>query len=172
MKAGLFYLAPGAGYILGTFGGGRWADYTVRKWIKIRGERIPEDRLRSTLAFIGIVIPGSMLVYGWSVQQEAGGIALPVVAMFVQGVAQLFCFPSINVYCIEVLPSRSADTVACNYMVRYWFAALGTAVVLPAIDGIGVGWFSTISAGFCLVATGLLYLTILRGKRWRDRFQV
>ena len=97
---------------------------------------------------------------------------MPVIAMFVQGVAQLFCFPSLNVYCIEVLPSRSADTVACNYMVRYFFAALGTAVVLPAIDEIGVGWFSTISAGFCLVATGLLYLNILCGKAWREKFNV
>ena len=28
----LFYLAPGAGYITGTFMGGRWADYTTKKY--------------------------------------------------------------------------------------------------------------------------------------------
>lgn len=128
-----------------------------------------EDRLRSTLPFIGIVIPGCMLVYGWSVEKEVGGIALPVIVMFLQGVAQLFCFPSLNVYCIEVLPKRSADTVAGNYMTRYFFAAAGTAVVLPAIESIGVGWFSTVSACFLIVVTGMLYATIVNGKQWRER---
>ena len=43
---------------------------------------------------MGLVIPGCMLIYGWSVEKEFGGIALPVICMFLQGVAQLFCFPS------------------------------------------------------------------------------
>jgi len=169
-KSGLFYLAPGAGYVLGTLVGGRYADHTVKKWIRKRGERVPEDRLRRPLVFMGVIIPGCMLVYGWSVQQEVGGIALPVAAMFLQGVAQLFCFPALNVYCIEVLPERSADSVAGNYMLRYFVGAAGSAVVLPAIESIGVGWFSTISAAICVVITALLYLIVLYGKGWRERF--
>jgi MFS family permease len=31
IQAGLFYLAPGCGYLAGTFVGGCWADYTVKK---------------------------------------------------------------------------------------------------------------------------------------------
>ncbi|KIV99076.1 uncharacterized protein PV09_09183 [Verruconis gallopava] len=50
LQSGLFYIAPGCGYLLGTFFGGRWADYTVRKYIKKRGERVAEDRLRSQCA--------------------------------------------------------------------------------------------------------------------------
>jgi MFS family permease len=119
---------------------------------------------------MGIIIPGCMLVYGWSVQQEVGGIALPVAAMFLQGVAQLFCFPALNVYAIEVLPERSADSVAGNYMFRYFLGAAGSALVLPAIEAIGVGWFSTLSAAMLVVATGLVYLTVLYGKSWRERF--
>lgn len=64
LLSGLFYLAPGFGYVFGTFFGGHWADYTVKRWIKKRGTRVPEDRLRSTLPFMGAIIPGSMLVYG------------------------------------------------------------------------------------------------------------
>lgn len=111
LQSGLFYLAPGAGYLVGTLVGGRWADRTVKKYIKIRGERVSEDRLRSCLPFIGIVIPACMLIYGWSVEKRVGGIALPVIMMFLQGVAQLFCFPSLNTYCLDVMQDRSAEVV-------------------------------------------------------------
>lgn len=111
LQSGLFYIAPGCGYLLGTFFGGRWADHTVKKYIRIRGERVSEDRLRSCLAFIGGVIPASMLIYGWSVEKRVGGVALPVVMMFVQGVAQLFCFPSLNTYCLDVMQQRSSEVV-------------------------------------------------------------
>ena len=94
IQSGLFYIAPGCGYFFGTFFGGRWADRTVKRWIKKRnGERVPEDRLRSCLPFLGGVIPGCILIYGWSIEKEVGGVPLPVIVMFLQGVAQLFCFP-------------------------------------------------------------------------------
>jgi hypothetical protein len=72
--------------------------------------------------------------------------------MFLQGVGQLLCFPSLNTYCLDVIPDQGAEVIAGNYMARYLFAALGTAVVLPAVEAIGVGWFSTISAGFMVAA--------------------
>jgi predicted MFS family arabinose efflux permease len=168
LQAGLFYLAPGGGYLLGTFFGGRWADYTVKKWILKRGKRIPEDRLRSLVPFMGFVIPACMLVYGWCIEKAKGGIALPVIVMFLQGFAQLFCFPSLNVYCLEFNPSRATEIVAGNFCLRYLFGALGTALVLPAIEKIGVGWFSTISSISLVVATGVIYLNALYGQRWRE----
>jgi hypothetical protein len=60
------------------------------------------------------------------------------------------------------------SNVAGNYMVRYMFAAAGTAVCLPAVRKIGVGWFSTISAVFLVVATLATYVTTLKGKDWRE----
>ncbi|CAM1501088.1 Fc.00g102500.m01.CDS01 [Cosmosporella sp. VM-42] len=165
----LFYLAPGCGYLLGTFMGGHWADYTVKRWIKKRGVRVPEDRLRSALPFMGVVIPGSLLVYGWSVEKAVGGIPLPVIAMFVQGVAQLFCFPSLNTYCLDVMQGHGADVAAANFSVRYLSGCVGTAVVLPAIQSIGVGWFSTITAGFIWVSTLGIMASIQWGKSWRDK---
>lgn len=154
--------------LLGTFFGGRWADHTVRKWIRIRGERIPEDRLRSSIIAMGIVIPACILIYGWSIEKEVGGIPLPVIVMFLQGVAQLFCFPSLNTYCLDVMQGQSGEVVAGNYMVRYLFGAFGTAVVLPAVEKIGVGWFSTISALFLVISTIAVHIITLHGKSWRE----
>lgn len=54
-------------------------------------------------------------------------------------------------------------------MVRYFFAALGTAVVLPAVERIGVGWFSSISAVFLVAITVAVHITTLYGKGWRER---
>ena len=58
--------------------------------------------------------------------------------------------------------------IAGNYAVRYLFACLGTAVVLPAVESIGVGWFSTISTLFLLAGAAGVALTIRYGERWRD----
>lgn len=165
----LFYLAPGCGYLLGTFIGGRWADYTVKRWIgKRNGVRVPEDRLRSAMPFMAILMPGCILVYGWSVDRAVGGIPLPVIALFIQGIGQLLCFPSLNTYCLDVMPGHGAEVTAANYFVRYLAGCLGTGVVLPAIEGIGVGWFSTISALFLFVSSLGVLATIKWGKGWRE----
>ena len=169
IQSGLFYIAPGIGYLIGSFFGGRWADRVVKKWIKKRGRRVAEDRLKSCLSSMGAVIPGCLLVYGWSVEKAVGGVPLPVAAMFIQGVAQLFCFPSLNTYCLDVMQSkgRSSEVIAGNYMIRYIFAAAASGCVLPAIEKIGVGWFSTISCGFLLLSTASVILTTIYGENWR-----
>ncbi|KAK2593302.1 hypothetical protein QQS21_008984 [Conoideocrella luteorostrata] len=168
LLSGLFYLAPGTGYLVGTFMGGRWADHTVQVWIKKRnGVRIPEDRLRSSVPFMGLVMPACILVYGWTVDQAVGGIPVPVIALFIQGVGQLFSFPSLNTYCLDVMPGQGAEVVAANYFVRYLAGCLGTAVVLPAVEGVGVGWFSTISALFLGASTIGVMAAIRWGESWR-----
>lgn len=168
LEGGLFYIAPGCGYLVGTFFGGRYADYTVKKYIKKRGKRIPEDRLHSPVIAMGVVIPACMLIYGWAIQKRVGGIPLPVICMFVQGIAQLICFPALNTYCVDVMQSRSSETVAGNYVIRYVFAAAGSAACLPVIERIGVGWFSTISAAFLVIAASATWVTAEHGWKWRE----
>ena len=142
----LFYLPPGFGYLCGSFIGGKWADYYVKKYMKKRGTRIPEDRLRSTLITHGVVLPASILIYGWSLEKEKGGMALPIVAMFIGGIAQTICFPSVNAYCVDSMPELGGDAIASNYFIRYIAGAVGTATCLIQIDNIGIGWTCTISA--------------------------
>jgi len=109
-----------------------------------------------------------MLIYGWTIDKQVGGIAVPVIAMFVQGVAQLFCFPSLNTYCLDVMQKRSSEVVAGNYVIRYVFAAAGSAACLPVIDKIGLGWFSSISAAFLVVAAAGVWCTAVYGSQWRE----
>ncbi|KAI0134079.1 major facilitator superfamily domain-containing protein [Xylariales sp. AK1849] len=167
LQGGLFYLAPGCGYLLGTFMGGRYADFVVKRYIKKKGVRIPEDRLYSALPFMAF-ISACMLVYGWTLERNVGGIPLAVIVLFLQGLAQLFCFPSLNTYCLDVMPRRSGEVVAGNYAIRYLFACAATGAVLPAVDAIGIGWFSTISAMFMIFGTLSILATIKWGQIWRD----
>ncbi|TKW50918.1 Dityrosine transporter 1 [Colletotrichum tanaceti] len=166
LQSGLFFLAPGCGFFFGTYAGGRWADRTVRLWVvERRGRRVPEDRLRSALVAMGAVIPACIVIYGWAIETEKGGVPLPVVCMFVQGFAQVIAFPSINTYCLDVFKGRSAEVIAGNYFFRYAIAAVGTAVCLPAIESIGVGWFSTITALFVFFSAVAVYFVVIVASR-------
>lgn len=53
---------------------------------------------------MGVVIPARMLVYGGIVEKVVGDVLVPLLEMFGQGVAQLFCFPSFG----HRLPGRPA----------------------------------------------------------------
>lgn len=51
---------------------------------------------------------------------------------------------------------------------RYSLAGVSTALCMPMLDRIGIGWMSTVSASLLLVSTALVYWTIRSGKSWRD----
>lgn len=114
-------------------------------------------------------MPGCILVYGWTVERAVGGIPVPVIAMFVQGIAQLFCFPSLNTYCLDVMKERSSEVVAGNYVFRYLFGCIGSAVVLPFVQKYGVGWFSTLSAGLMAASAVGVWATTVWGQGWREK---
>lgn len=65
---------------------------------------------------------------------------------------------------------NSSEAVAGNYMLRYVFAALGSGVVLPAVESIGVGWFSTISVLFLLASGLCVWATSTIGAKWCEIF--
>jgi hypothetical protein len=72
-----------------------------------------------------------MLEYGRNLEKAAGGVPVPVSAMFLQGLAHFFCFPSLNTYYPDVVRSkgRSAEVVAENHTVRDLFETAGSAAV-------------------------------------------
>lgn len=170
LQSSLFYLAPGSGYLFGSLFGGPWSDYMVARYMRKRGRRVPEDRLRAAVLVMILVVPACMIVYGWSIEKRVGGIPLVVVVMFLQGFTQLFCMPSLNTYCIDVMQDKgqSSVVVAGNYLTRFMFAAGGTAVCLPAIEAFGVGWFSTVSGLFISVIGCMTLLLTIHGEKWRQ----
>ncbi|KAK7739693.1 hypothetical protein SLS53_005661 [Cytospora paraplurivora] len=97
--SGLFYLSPGAGFVLGTIGGGWWADLNVRKYIVKRGGiRIPEDRLHSGLVAFFLLLPGGTLTYGWCLDYVVGGLPLAAIAIFFSCLGLMMAISSLNTY--------------------------------------------------------------------------
>lgn len=105
LSSGLFYIAPATGFLVGTVVGGRYSDMTVRKFMKLRGERLPRDRINSGTWSFYLVIPAASLIYGWGLEYcnictaVRGGLALPIVTTFLAAVGLLAAFASLNTYC-------------------------------------------------------------------------
>ncbi|PSN60172.1 putative MFS transporter [Corynespora cassiicola Philippines] len=153
LASGLFYIAPGTGFLLGTVVGGRYSDMTVRKWIHKRGERWPQDRLRSGMLAFFAVIPVSSLLYGWGLQCNScstakEGLALPIVTSFFTAAGLMAAFAGLNTYCAEADPKKRRETIAGKYLVQYLFSACASAGAVPLIEVIGVGPATTIGTHF------------------------
>lgn len=79
--------------------GGKLSDRAVKKWIiKRNGVRLSQDRLNSGLAALFIVLPVSTLIYGWTLQEEVGGMPVPIISAFFAGVGLLGAFNGLNTY--------------------------------------------------------------------------
>lgn len=98
--SGLFYIAPGIGFVIGTTFGGKWADITVCRFIiKRNGERIPQDRLNSGILSFFFIAPFSLMLYGWSLEKAFGGLALPSISIFFCAIGLMVGSSSLNTYC-------------------------------------------------------------------------
>lgn len=163
LVSGLFYLSPLVGFLLGTFAGGKYSDVIVKKWIKRRGMRLPQDRLNAGITALFGIVPLSFLVYGWGLQYNAGGLALPIVAAFFCAMGLLMAFASLNTYCAEVLPKQRPEVIAGKYLIQYAFSAAGSAGIVPLIDAIGIGPATTIGVALVLIAGCLTLVTAKYG---------
>ncbi|KAL5043904.1 hypothetical protein BDW71DRAFT_199470 [Aspergillus fruticulosus] len=157
LVSGLFYLAPGTGFIVGSLVGGRLSDHTVKRYIRKRdGLRLPKDRLNSGTVYFFAVLPASMVLYGWCLQKQFGGLALPIILAFLIGAGLMGAWNGLNTYSAEIIPSQRAEAVCSKYILQYIFGATATAAVVPLIDAIGIGWSFTIFAFLKLIGGGLL----------------
>ncbi|OJJ96046.1 hypothetical protein ASPACDRAFT_35478 [Aspergillus aculeatus ATCC 16872] len=150
LVSGLFYISPGVGFVLGSLIGGRLSDQTVKRYITARGGiRLPKDRLNSGLPYLFIVLPVSMVLYGWCLQKGFGGLALPVVLACLIGAGLMGAWNGLNTYAAEVIPTQRSEVVCSKYALQYVFGATATAAVMPLINAIGIGWSFTICEFRC-----------------------
>ncbi|KAJ5142210.1 hypothetical protein N7526_003205 [Penicillium atrosanguineum] len=173
LVSGLFYLSPGMGFLIGSVLGGKLSDRAVKKWIvKRNGVRLPQDRLNSGLITLFLVLPGATLIYAWTLEEEVGGMPVPVIAAFFAGVGLLGTFNGLNTYSAEVMPHIRSEVVSGKYVVQYIFAAAATAAVEPLINSIGVGWTFTICVFFALIGGVFVFMIVRWGldmQRWVEQ---
>uniref|UniRef100_A0A0K3CM60 BY PROTMAP: gi/472585677/gb/EMS23228.1/ MFS transporter [Rhodosporidium toruloides NP11] n=1 Tax=Rhodotorula toruloides TaxID=5286 RepID=A0A0K3CM60_RHOTO len=138
---GCFYLAQGVGNATASRYTGRYADWTLKRWLKRRGGvYVPEDRLYAALIGGGVILPCSVLALGWVLDKGTGKVGLAFACVLT---------PS-NTYCVDVMPLRSSEVIAVNKR-----------------NAIGVGWTNTFAAFVVWLGCGMVLLTIRFGPQMR-----
>lgn len=162
LTSGLFYLAPGGGFLLGSTIGGRISDHTVKRYlVKRNGLRLPRDRLRSGLGAMFLVLPLGTLLFGWGLQDNIGGMALPAVSAFFAGAGLMWSFSGLNTYSAEVHPPCKTEVISSKYIIQYSFSAVTMATRVIMMESIGIGWSFTITAITGFLA-GVIVLFLIR----------
>lgn len=148
--------------------------------MKRHGVRLPRDRLNSGLLTLFFVLPAATLIYGWTLQAEVGGMAVPIISAFWGGAGLMGSFNALNTYTAgkvalaylfftstnadqtmdkEVLPNSRIEIIGGKYIIQYLFAAGSTGAVVPLINSIGVGLTFTICKTFQIL--WLIWISII-----------
>ena len=117
-----------------------------------------------------------MVVYGWllsapptphAVLDHKITIAASLVILFFTGYGVIAAFQILQILMVDLNPGRAAASTAANNLFRCLLGAGSTAIIVPMIDGVGVGGAYTIAAAvWVAVSPGLWWLGKV-GRRWR-----
>jgi MFS family permease len=190
-QIGLTFIANGVGSMIGTVVTGKILDVDYRR-IKAKHETrstqsgfntghdifretdnsddyFPLEKARLRLVpFFSLLQCMSILLFGWTIQYpDRVHIAVPIVSTFVTGWTATSTQSVIMTYLIDICSDRSAAASASLNLARCFFAAGGTSVVMPMVNGVGVGWAFTICAAVQSVAMLSAAVQWRYGGMWR-----
>ncbi|KAF5318059.1 hypothetical protein D9619_012112 [Psilocybe cf. subviscida] len=172
---GLCFLPSGLGCIAGAQIIGRVSDRTVIKWRRRRnGVWYLEDRLRAALIPFGVVTPLAVLGFGIANQFIDGnvGLALCLFGLFMAGAGIEMCFGPCAANLVDVMHTRSAESLGANNGLRTGLVAFGISGVVPIMDAYGVAWTNAASAALIWIAFGILICVIRYGEQMRAWVEV
>ncbi|KAF8969510.1 MFS general substrate transporter [Flammula alnicola] len=148
LELGLVLLSFGVGNMFGSLLGGRWSDYTRRKYQeKHDGISKSEHRLHSTKIMMP-VLPAGLIAYAWMAEKKVN-IGPICVALFFIGFSAIWIYSSILAYIVDANAGRSSSAVSVNSFFR--------EVAVPLQNALGDGGLYTLMAGLML------------GSEWRER---
>ncbi|KAF8974168.1 MFS general substrate transporter [Flammula alnicola] len=168
LELGLVLLSFGVGNMFGSLLGGRWSDYTRRKYQeKHDGISKSEHRLHSTKIMMP-VLPAGLIAYAWMAEKKVN-IGPICVALFFIGFSAIWIYSSILAYIVDANAGRSSSAVSVNSFFRGLTAFIAAEVAVPLQNALGDGGLYTLMAGLMLVECGLILLLIAKGSEWRER---
>jgi MFS family permease len=192
-QIGLTFLANGAGSMIGTLVTGKILDIDYRR-VKAKydgrstqdvgletghdissdtsnsNDHFPLEKARLRLVpFFSVLQCMSILLFGWTIQYPHHvNIAVPIVSTFITGWTAVSTQSVIMTYLIDVFSDRSAAASASLNLARCIFAAGGTSIVMPMVDGVGVGWAFTICVAVQVIALLGAAIQSRYGGKWRQ----
>ncbi|KAJ7729532.1 MFS general substrate transporter [Mycena maculata] len=167
---GACFFPMGLGNIIGAPLAGMLSDRVVIKWRKRRGGVwVPEDRLRGTLFGAATFVPLSVVLCGLITHFVEGplGLFLNLVCFFFNGLGVDLVLSPSTAYSVDVMHSRSAETMAATMSLRSFILSIAISGILPSINYFGVVVTNTAAGFFAWGGFLLLWLTIRYGDKMR-----
>lgn len=172
------FIPIGVGGVLSAFSSGKLVDWNYRRHAKKLGipvvknrrqdlTNFPIEKARLQVAFPMFFLAGSFLIiYGWILTVKLS-LAAPIITLLIAGYALTFTYQVLNVLMVDIYPGKPAVATAANNLVRCEIGAVFSAIILPLINAIGIGWAYTILALIFMAFAPMLLVIMRKGPRWR-----
>jgi MFS family permease len=172
------FIPIGVGGILSALTSGKLVDWNYRRHAKMLGVLVvknrrqdltnfPIEKARLQVAFPMFFLAGAFLiVYGWILTVKVS-LAAPIITLFIAGYALTFTYQVLNVLMVDIYPGKPAVATSANNLVRCEIGAVFSAIILPLINAIGIGWAYTILALIFVAFAPLLLIIMRKGPQWR-----
>lgn len=178
LQLGLVYIPFGAGSLISALSTGKAVDWNYRRYAKkldlpltknrhqdLTNFPIEKARLEVALPLLFIGNVGS-IAYGWTLEYQTN-LAGPLILLFVFGYGTLAGFQVMQILMVDLNPGNAASATAANNLFRCLLGAGSTAVVVPMIDKMGVGWAYTFASLVWIALSPSLWLLMKYGPGWR-----
>lgn len=165
--SGLAYLGMLVGFLGSELTLGLFSDaYATRKARRRPGGVAkPEDHL-PPLLFGSLLLPASLLLYGWTLQQQTMWLA-PVVGSGLVAFAAMYSYIPVQIYVVDVYTLHAASATGAMTIIRSAIAAVVPLGADPLYSRLGYGWGYTLLAGLAVPFIGFGMVLVKYGERIR-----
>ncbi|KAF2789599.1 MFS general substrate transporter [Melanomma pulvis-pyrius CBS 109.77] len=156
---GLCFITSGVGGTIAALVTGRLMDINFRRHARKLGlDATDTRRIRSLTSFpieaarMEVALPfillgaATVIAFGW-VMHARTHIAGPLTLLFFVGFSTTGAFTILATLTVDLFPEKPATATAAANMTRCWLGAAATAIVVPMVAKIGMGWTFTFVAG-------------------------
>ncbi|TGO49070.1 hypothetical protein BCON_0222g00170 [Botryotinia convoluta] len=178
LKVGLMYLPISGGCFLAAFTQGKIIDWSYFREARRLGitvvksrqqdlSHFPIEKARLQVGFPMILLASlSTITYGWIMHFRVN-IAGPCVILVVLGYTLIASTQAVSILIVDVNPEAAGTATAAFNLVRCLLGAGSTALIVPMVDKMGLGWTYTFIALLYIVLSPMLFVVMKWGPCWR-----
>nr|QTE76010.1 ScyR10 [Scytalidium album] len=179
LDIGLCYIPGGLGSMSASFAMGRFLDFNFRRHARRLGMEISNNRQQDLRHFpieqarLEIVFPlayaagATVIIFGWLVEKKIF-IAAPLIFLFLSTFFISCSFQGLSTLIVDLNRENPSSATAAMNMARCLLGAAGTAVVVPMLNAIGMGWVGVFVAGMWVILSPIVLFVIRWGPGWRE----
>lgn len=178
LQISLCYIPLGLGTVASAFIRGPIIDSRFRHYAKklgvpvVRNHRMDLSDFPLEKARIEVILPtlylgaACIIGFGWTIQCKTH-LAGPLTLLFFIGLCTSATNNTFQVLLVDIYPGRAGAVSAANNLLRCWLGAAASALVIPMINVMGVGWTCTLFSLLVVAFSPLLWFIMRHGPRWR-----